>query len=101
MAKGIQFNHPGGDVVAFKVQIDAVSKQEIVPLADFIRPAGESTLYQLDMSNRPAWTGLDGTYNVDVIPIDDAGNEGPERTVVGVPFDFLSPDPVANLRAWP
>ena len=101
MAKGIQFNHPGGDVVAFKVQIDAVSKEEIVPVAEFIRPAGDPTLYALDMSVRPAWAGLDGEYNVDVIAIDDAGNAAPEVTVARVPFDFLRPDPVSNLRAWP
>lgn len=47
----------------------------------------------VDLSTLPMMTTKDGTYNVGITAVDDAGNESSMSVVNDVALDFTEPDP--------
>ena len=55
--------------------------------------SGSPALVELNLATLPGMTTYDGTYNLGVTTVDDAGNESSMRTAEGVELDFVAPDP--------
>jgi len=46
-----------------------------------------------DMTDISDMTTKDGTYNIGIVAIDDAGNESSMSVANNIQFDFIAPDP--------
>lgn len=55
----------------------------------------ENGVAQIDLSSIPGMNLMDGTYNLGITAVDDAGNESAMLTtgLEGIQLDFVAPDP--------
>jgi len=51
----------------------------------------------IDLSALPNMTTKDGTYNLGITAVDDAGNESSMSKINDVPLDFVQPDPPGQI----
>ena len=56
-------------------------------------PGDIGNVTSIDLSTLDGMTTKDGTYNIGITAIDDAGNESSMSIVEGVALDFVAPDP--------
>ena len=47
---------------------------------------------EVDLASLPNMTTNDGTYNLGIVAVDDAGNESSFFTMNGIALDFVAPD---------
>jgi len=84
---------PSPDVVGYKLYM-IESDQELTYESDSWA-LGNNT--EIDLSTLDGMTTKDGTYNIGVTAVDDAGNESSMSVLEGVAVDFVSPDPPGAL----
>ncbi len=81
------------DVVGYKLYV-----QEAPDLVDYNSEAhdlGNET--SVDLGTLSGMTTKDGTYNLGITAIDDAGNESSMSKIDDVPLDFVQPDPPGQI----
>ena len=88
------------DVVRYRLYVEEASNPVTYnsEFVDIGNPVDHNNYIIIPLSNLEILTSKDGTYNLGVTPIDDAGNEGSMVTVNNVELDFLAPDPVTELE---
>jgi len=80
----------------------------IVPVPEVVDETGADGNYianpydlgnttSVDLSTIPGMTTNDGTYNIGVTAVDDAGNESSMSVTTNVPLDFAAPDAPGEL----
>lgn len=80
---------PSPDVVGYKLYMAAAPAP-----VDYDSPSFDlGKVTEVDISTLEGITSKDGTYNLGVTAVDDAGNESSISIVEGVAIDFAAPDP--------
>ena len=103
MAKMLKFKASDSpDVVNYKLYIEETPNpvtydSENVDLGNVANADGYIVV---DLSTFPELTTKDGTYNLGVTAIDDAGNESSMSKADNVPLDFVAPDPPGALELY-
>ena len=103
MAKMLKFKASDSpDVVNYKLYLEEAPNpvtydSESVDLGNVADADGYIVV---DLSTFTELTTKDGTYNLGVTAIDDAGNESSMSKADNVPLDFVAPDPPGALELY-
>ncbi len=81
------------DVVEYKLYIEEAPEEVTYDSEAFL--LGNHT--SVDLSTLPGITTKDGTYNLGITAVDDAGNESSMSKIADVPLDFVQPDPPGQI----
>lgn len=86
------------DVVGYKMyaQANDVPLDRNGPSFDLGMPVPDSEgVCLVDLSSVPGISELDGTYNLGIVSVDDAGNESSmlSEGLENITLDFIAPDP--------
>lgn len=101
--RGISFlPSPSPDVVAYRLRLSE-SGTEVGMVEypkDTLQPdPNDPARVRIDLQADPAWSLLDGTYDVDLRAVDDAGNES-APLLDSITVDFVRPQPPSGFATW-
>jgi hypothetical protein len=93
---------PSPDVVAYRLYFEPAPAPATYesPNADLGLPAVDETTGKaaVDLAGLPGMTTTDGTYNLGLVAVDDAGNQSSMEVLADVPLDFIAPDAPTALE---
>lgn len=82
------------DVVGYKLYLETAPNPVTYSSPSF--DLGNKT--EVFISDLPGMDQIDGTYNIGVSAVDDAGNESDLKVIEGVSLDFFAPAAPADLQ---
>ena len=103
MARTLKFKASDSpDVVGYKLYIEEVPnpvtyESESMDLGNDVDADGYLVIA---LASLQPMTTKDGTYNLGVTAVDDAGNESSMTKADNVPLDFVAPDPPGALELY-